>query len=84
MTGVETTYLNYGVLGASVIVLGGFSYTILKLLLAEKDKRREDAERFNDGLLEPIKTLQKNGELQVTLQQQVLNTLGQIQKGLKI
>lgn len=80
----EKIFLDYSVLGAISLILMGVSYSLFKLLLQEKDKRREDAEKYNDGLLEPVSILKRNGELQITLQQQVLTQLTSIGKVLKI
>ncbi len=68
-------YLNYGVLGVTCIILMIVSYSLFKLLLLEKDKRRDDVEKFNIGLLEPIKQLGETSKIQITLQQQILEML---------
>lgn len=67
------TFLNYGVLGALTLILMLVSYTLFKLLIQEKDKRRDDAEKLSDGLMEPIKQIRENGETQITLLRQFLD-----------
>lgn len=66
-------FLNYGVLGAVTVILMLVSYTLFKLLMQEKDKRREDAEKLNNGLMEPIKQIKSNSETQITLLREFLN-----------
>lgn len=69
------TFLNYGVLGVFSILLIIVCYTLFKLLMEEKDKRRDDVDKLNNGLLDPIRQIKENSETQITLLRQFLEKI---------
>lgn len=64
--------LNYGVLGILTAILLWVVYTLFKMLMAEKEKRLEEAKAITTEIMGPIKQLQQTGETQITLLRQVL------------
>lgn len=64
--------LETSVLGALLLISLIAVYNLFKLLIAEKEKRREDAEKLNNGLLAPIREIQEQGKTQITLLRQFL------------
>ena len=64
-----------GILGALLVLSFIVIYALFKLLITEKDKRREDAEKLTTGLLEPIKQIKDNSETEITLLRTFLDTV---------
>lgn len=64
--------LETSVLGALLLISLVATYNLFKLLVAEKDKRREDAEKLNNGLMKPIAEIQEQGKTQISLLRQFL------------
>ena len=67
-----------GILGALLVLSFIVIYALFKLLISEKDKRREDAQKLTDGLLEPIKQIKDNSETEITLLRTFLDTVKKI------
>lgn len=51
-----------GVLGTLVAILLGLCFLLVKLLLAEKDKRIEDANGYRDNIAEPLRRVADSQE----------------------
>lgn len=64
--------LESSVLGALLLISLVVIYNLFKMLVAEKDKRREDAEKLNNGLMKPIQEIQDQGKTQISLLRQFL------------
>lgn len=67
------TLAERGILGLLLALALFVIYILFKLLMSEKDKRLEDAKQLNNGLMNPIKQIQENGENQITLLRQFIN-----------
>lgn len=65
--------LNYGVLGILSGILIWAVYTLFKLLMAEKEKRIEEAKTITTEIMGPMKQIQEAGQTQITLLREILD-----------